>query len=196
MGVRIPLGVLNEMKMYNKPSDYTAEINTALDVTLGYLYFMDKKHPLSSNIGRVYHHRHVASVALGKWIDSSYHVHHLDGDKSNNNPSNLEVVSSSEHARLHALERGFQTTHTKACAYCGEGFETTHGVYCSQKCSNASRDRLSNHIDKETLRSLVWEIPTVKLAKELGFSDTAVSKLCKRWGIEKPPRGYWAKRNY
>lgn len=28
-------------------------------------------------VGRVYHHRHVASLAMGRWLVASEHVHHL-----------------------------------------------------------------------------------------------------------------------
>jgi hypothetical protein len=45
--------------------------------------------------------------------------------------------------------------------------------------------------DKETLRTLVWEKPSQQLSKELGVSDKAIEKHCKKYGIEKPPRGYW-----
>lgn len=49
--------------------------------------------------------------------------------------------------------------------------------------------------DKEELKRLVWEMPTSKLKKIIGVSDVAISKWCKRYGIDKPPRGYWAKIN-
>jgi PD-(D/E)XK endonuclease len=46
---------------------------------------------------------------------------------------------------------------------------------------------------KEELYKLVWAKPTAHIAKEFGVSDKAVEKWCKVYGIEKPPRGYWAK---
>jgi biotin operon repressor len=48
---------------------------------------------------------------------------------------------------------------------------------------------------KEELQKLIWEKPCAKIAKELGVSDKAIEKRCKKYGIEKPPRGYWAKLN-
>ena len=47
---------------------------------------------------------------------------------------------------------------------------------------------------KEELRSLLWEIPTQKLAERFGVSDVAISKWAKAYKIDKPPRGYWAKK--
>ena len=32
-------------------------------------------------------------------------VHHIDGDKANNDPSNLQIMTRSEHSRLHGLGR-------------------------------------------------------------------------------------------
>lgn len=37
-------------------------------------------------------------------LKKDYVVHHIDGDKTNNNLSNLVVLSKSEHTRLHNLE--------------------------------------------------------------------------------------------
>jgi hypothetical protein len=46
------------------------------------------------------------------------------------------------------------------------------------------------------LQKLIWENPTIHIAKQYGVSDIAVSKWCKSYGIEKPPRGYWAKKQF
>ncbi|WP_457768266.1 HNH endonuclease signature motif containing protein [Facklamia hominis] len=52
-------------------------------------------------------HRVVAEKMLGRPLNSSEVVHHIDGNKRNNHPGNLMIFSSqSEHARLHKrLER-------------------------------------------------------------------------------------------
>lgn len=46
--------------------------------------------------------RKVASKAIGRELTSDEHVHHIDGDPSNNSPDNLAVMNRSEHLRLHA----------------------------------------------------------------------------------------------
>jgi len=48
--------------------------------------------------------------------------------------------------------------------------------------------------EKEELKKLLWEVPTQKLAERYGVSDKAVEKWAKSYGIDKPPRGYWAKK--
>lgn len=47
---------------------------------------------------------------------------------------------------------------------------------------------------KEELHKLLWEIPTQKLAEKFGVSDKAIEKWAKAYKIDKPPRGYWAKK--
>ena len=37
-------------------------------------------------------------------VQDNYHVHHIDGDKSNNNIANLELLPGREHLSLHARE--------------------------------------------------------------------------------------------
>jgi len=47
-------------------------------------------------------------------IPSGWHVHHRDGDRSNNDISNLELLSSSSHLSLHQQDRGeYQQAHIK-----------------------------------------------------------------------------------
>jgi len=47
---------------------------------------------------------------------------------------------------------------------------------------------------KEELSKLLWQMPTQKLATQFGVSDKAIEKWAKAYKIDKPPRGYWAKK--
>ncbi|MCA9280975.1 MAG: hypothetical protein H6812_06105 [Phycisphaeraceae bacterium] len=49
-------------------------------------------------------------------------------------------------------------------------------------------------LTREELYEKVWQISAVQLAKQLGVSDVAIAKACKRHEIPKPPLGYWAKK--
>lgn len=52
--------------------------------------------------GRRYEHRHVMEQHLGRPLLRSEVVHHLDGNRLNNDISNLQLLSShSEHRRVH-----------------------------------------------------------------------------------------------
>lgn len=62
---------------------------------------------------------------------------------------------------------------------------------------NANKERLNRRKvirpSKDELAKLLWEKPTMAIAKEFGVSDTAVSKWAKNYGLNKPSRGYWTK---
>ncbi len=46
-------------------------------------------------------HRSNAEVMIGRTLGRDEHVHHVDGDRSNNAVDNLEVMNRSEHGRAH-----------------------------------------------------------------------------------------------
>lgn len=52
----------------------------------------------------------------------------------------------------------------------------------------------SRYPPKDVLQQWVLQRPITEIAKELHVSDKAVEKHCKRLGIQKPGRGYWAKK--
>lgn len=81
------------------------------------------------------------------------------------------------------------------CAQCNVDFEkTTHQQkYCSLDCFRHNSRKVKWPTPKE-LKRLVWERPTEQIAKQFGVSGNAVAKWCKKYGIDKPPRGYWAKK--
>jgi len=53
-------------------------------------------------------HRYVANKKLGRWINKDEVVHHIDGNKKNNNRENLLVCTQDEHDRIH--RRNLRTT--------------------------------------------------------------------------------------
>lgn len=181
------------MKMkYPNPSNYDKHISTKVDKTLRYVYFIDQEHPLSNRSKKVYYHRHIASVKLGKWLDSSYHVHHIDGNRENNDPSNLEIISPKMHGRRHFKHKA-NAKKIKLCLLCSTKFITVDDEFCSQSCAASHRQKggLHNKLVKEELEKLIWTLPSTKIAERYGCSDVMVAKLCRKWNIKKPGRGYW-----
>ena len=49
-------------------------------------------------------HRFIAEDMIGRKLKTNEVVHHKDGNKRNNSPENLIVVTRSEHAKIHAKD--------------------------------------------------------------------------------------------
>ena len=80
----------------------------------GYRLIRALDHPFVNGDGFVFEHRLVAEKYLltqensieinGKrYLSPEYMVHHKDGNKLNNTPDNLEVLTKAEHTRVHNL---------------------------------------------------------------------------------------------
>ena len=171
---------------------YNQIVNSVQDKSLKYFYFMDKNHLLGDKKGRVLLHRHIMSLKLGRWLLPNEIVHHIDGNRENNEITNLELTSRSIHAKMHNKK-----LKEKICPICKKDFQPRYSSqkYCSKSCSNYKCGNSLCKINSIEIRKLIWEKPSVYIAKLYGVSDTAIIKFCKKWKISKPPRGYWQKRN-
>jgi hypothetical protein len=97
-------------------------------------------------------------------------------------------------AAVPKVQRSIRTKKAeRRCAQCGGIIASGNKKYCSQKCAHEVLKRVDRPTAEELCR-LVWTVPTVKLAARFGVSDAAVAKWCREYGVEKPPRGYWAKK--
>lgn len=150
---------------------------------------MDKEHPLAySGSGKVYYHRHMASIMLGRWITSAEVVHHIDGDKTNNNLHNLAIMSAEDHASLHKPSEKVSLT----CKVCGESFKLPKykvkpGSTCSLKCKSINSRSPTCNITKEALEELIWRYPYTVVAGMIGLSDNGVRRRAASLGCLMPP---------
>lgn len=88
----------------------------------------------------------------------------------------------------------------KTCKICSVEFKedtkTGEGkgkYFCSDECYRKSMIKFE--VTPEELKELIWKHPTTTVAKMYGVSDKAIENRCKKYNIDKPPRGYWAKQN-
>ena len=48
-------------------------------------------------------YRKIAEIYFNKRLESDEVVHHIDGNRTNNNPENLVIMKRSQHSKLHVL---------------------------------------------------------------------------------------------
>ena len=69
----------------------------------GYLQFTNS--PANGEHAGKMLHKIIAEWKYNRGVESGEHVHHLDGNKLNNNAENLIILSASKHAKLHTEDR-------------------------------------------------------------------------------------------
>ena len=76
--------------------------NNRLKSTEGYTKIrVGKSHPLSDPNGYVYEQKLVAVTAFGLDFIKGKIIHHINGNKSDNRLENIEILTRSEHNKLH-----------------------------------------------------------------------------------------------
>lgn len=80
------------------------------------------------------------------------------------------------------------------CRKCAASARTRGSYLKKEKITKVYKERpVKFIISQELLQQLIWQKPTIEIAKIYGVSDKAVEKRCKKYNISKPPRGYWQK---
>jgi hypothetical protein len=68
----------------------------------GYILCLKKEHPFSWKQGYIFEHRLVMEAELGRYLLPREVIHHIDGDRSNNEIDNLMLFGSwKEHRKYH-----------------------------------------------------------------------------------------------
>jgi hypothetical protein len=163
------------------------------DAGTGYMYSYAPQHPCANAAGKVMEHTFVYYNHTGEIVSGDFCIHHIDRNKKNNKFSNLLKLTTIEHQILHAIEDRNTVYAKKMCPSCFKEWEAPKSddrIFCSVQC--VAKGSMRFDVDQQTLRRLVWSMPTTKVAQMFNVSDVAIAKRCKKYGIAKPPRGYWS----
>lgn len=130
-------------------------------------------------------------------------VHHIDGDRSNNELNNLMVLCPNCHTftdnycgkNLHKNKEDESKEFfyakkreklVKVCEYCGKVFKTNSKTqkFCSRKCYNMSH-RKCDRPSKEELKKLIAIKSYREIGRMFGVSDKTIKKWSVDYGIER-----------
>ena len=76
-------------------------------------------HPRSNPDGYVFEHILIAEKAVGHYLSAPIEIHHVDGNPSNNDPSNLVICNDhAYHRLLHKRTRSYRATGKTNSKYC------------------------------------------------------------------------------
>lgn len=159
-------------------------------------------HHLADVRGYAYEHRLVAEQKIGRRLLPGEQVHHIDGDKQNNSPDNLEVAESCAHHQVMHRTTGTakrlpgEDNPLIACA-CGCGL-----TLLKYDDSNRSRQFITGHNPPDApaqalvIRLLYQGAVTPSdLSARFGFSPsfsrTVLSLLGKKGIAVRVARGVW-----
>jgi hypothetical protein len=136
--------------------------------------------------GYVYEHIQVYFETSGITPDSNQVVHHLDCDKTNNDPENLILLSRADHVKIHSwLERGIGIKSpirvVKRCSVCGGPLKRAQVNYCSMEYHHKAKAQ--DVPSKVILEKLLSETTQEAIGKMYGVSGSAVRKWRRKYGI-------------
>lgn len=145
----------------------------SIRMSWGYRYLFLPNHPDSSKQGYIAEHRLIGEQKLNRRLFKKEVVHHIDGNRENNNPENLVVCSRREHNEHHEVLKYLHTPRIQAkakkelrnyhkrklinwnCLNCNKvkkksPFQANYRKFCSKKCNYIYRKKhWSNQFNKD-----------------------------------------------
>lgn len=170
----------------------------------GYVVVYRPEHPSAMRSqnweGYIYEHIVVAERKIGRSLSANEEVHHLDLDRSNNNPTNLIVLEKSQHVALHIwISKGApiskdvgangvnsgksKVTKTRYCKRSGCSnvlFDTAD--YCGRECMDFDKRKVARP-SMETLAVDLNTMSFLAIGRKYGVTDNSIRKWARQYGL-------------
>lgn len=133
----------------------------------------------------------------------SLQLDHINGIYNDNRIENLRLLCPNCHSQTENYS-GKNAKRKKRSKTCKCGIEISKSKRKCKECKEACLRKTDKKISriysrkvewplKEELEKMLWDSPTIYIARKYNVSDKSVEKWCKAYGLTKPPRGYWQK---
>lgn len=121
------------------PEDHPSWKGGRRKTSAGYMEVRIKDHHRVRGNGYVFEHIVALEKKIGRKLRHNEQCHHIDGDKTNNNPDNLQLVDIAEHAEITGRER--RSRNIVQCLVCDEKVyrkpleqKKNKNTFCSRRC--------------------------------------------------------------
>lgn len=91
---------------YQKIKDRFNNFRGGISIAKGYVFILLPSHPYANKKGYIGEHRLVMEKHMGQYLPMHLDVHHKNRIKHDNRIENLQVLTKTEHGRIHAIENG------------------------------------------------------------------------------------------
>jgi 5-methylcytosine-specific restriction endonuclease McrA len=152
----------------------------------GYALVKRPLHPDAHKNGYAYEHRVVAEQMLGRRLRDHEEVHHKNGDKQDNRPENLEVLTVSEHRSFHSQEQDAPTQSAVLEVLSADGYAKREQIIeQTDRTESAVTSALAELREKGEVKNPRrgwWALPAESLPgkskQERAMSDETVECAC------------------
>ena len=164
----------------------------------GYVEIMMPEHPNARSNGTILEHRLMAEKKLGRRLTKEETVHHIDGDRNNNDLDNLMVFkTNSDHSAFHKGAKAVQDgdvwycpdkgyNNTEICPVCCINYKAKQADMCISCWKTLKYELVYNndkHPSRDVLKDKIRTTSFTHIGKEYGVSGNAVRKWCKFYGL-------------